>query len=58
MRGDILRVTPARMVEMVGQLLSDKAIRSSVIEMQRQLNKKNEMEDLVGFVRRHTSLEI
>ena len=57
-RGDFLRVTPTQMAEMVERALTDKTIRSSVTEVQMQLNKKSEMEDLVHFVRRHTSVEL
>ena len=57
-RGDFLHVTPTQMAEMVERALTDKTIRSSVTEMQMQLNKKSDMEDLVHFVRHHTSLEL
>ena len=57
-RGHFLRVSPTQMTEMVGRLLNDKAIRSSVDDVQRQLSKDAEMDDLIRFVGRYTSLQL
>jgi UDP:flavonoid glycosyltransferase YjiC (YdhE family) len=57
-RGNMLNVTPKKMIEMVEQVLTDKKIHSSVREMRMQCNVKNEIQALVHFFRCHTALEL
>jgi len=57
-RGNFLNVTSKKMIEMVEQVLTDKSIRSSVDKFRGQSNVKNEIQELVDFVKRQTGLEI
>ena len=56
--GNILDVTPEKMIEMVERVLGDENLRYSVQEMKRQCNVTEEIQELVNFVSRHTTLEL
>lgn len=57
-QGNILNVTPNKMIEMVERVLGDKKIRSSVEGMKRQCNATKEIQELVHFVKCQTELEV
>lgn len=57
-RGNLLDVTPEKMIEMVERVLGDKKIKSSVKEMKNQCIVAKEIRDLVNFVSYHTALEL
>jgi hypothetical protein len=57
-RGDIMDVTPGRLMVMVERALTDKTIRSSVSEVRMQCNAQQEIEGLAQFVGRHTGLKL
>ena len=56
--GNILNVTPEKMIEMVEKVLGDKEIHSSIAEIKQQCIVKKETQDLVEFIRFHTALEV
>jgi UDP:flavonoid glycosyltransferase YjiC (YdhE family) len=57
-QGNILNVTPQKMIELVEKVLADKTILSSVKKMKRQCNTTEEIQELVNFVKCQTSLHI
>jgi zeaxanthin glucosyltransferase len=57
-RGDILSVTSTKMMEMIERVLTDKTIRTSVLEIRKQSDVKEEIRGLVDFVSRYASLDL
>lgn len=58
MRGNILDVTPAQMIEMVEHVLTDETIRSAVRDLRLKCNSEDEIQGLVDFVGCHTALAL
>jgi UDP:flavonoid glycosyltransferase YjiC (YdhE family) len=57
-RGNIQNVTPQKIINMIERAFGDNTIRSSTKEMRKKCNVGKELQGVVEFVRRHTSLEI
>jgi hypothetical protein len=57
-RGDLDRVTPDNLKEMVERVLTDKSFVSSLDGLRRQSNTSQEIDEMVQFIRRHTGLQL
>lgn len=57
-RGNIMDVTPGKLMVMIERALTDRTIRSSLSELRMQCNASQDMEGLVAFVQRHAGLKL